>query len=217
MRLHLPSDIHIAKVGDDIVLLDETRDEYVCLPFAASQIRLQEGGAVDIAGRETAVALMAAGFLSSAAQPRREPPPLTPRRSLAPTNLEAGPVEAFQYLASLTDLRKFRRRALSDLIRQARPQGSQRPAFLSDPVLEAVAARKLATFQRWLPWTPGQGACLYRSFLLLRLLQRSGAGAVWVFGVRTWPFSAHCWLQIGDAVLDDDPDRVAGYTPIMAV
>ena len=41
--------------------------------------------------------------------------------------------------------------------------------------------------------------------------------AVWVFGVRTWPFSAHCWLQIGDAVLDDDPERVGIYPPILAV
>ncbi|WP_312062938.1 lasso peptide biosynthesis B2 protein [Brevundimonas sp.] len=50
-----------------------------------------------------------------------------------------------------------------------------------------------------------------------RVLASRGRGATWVFGVRTWPFSAHCWLQVGDVLLDDDLDRVALYTPIMAV
>lgn len=40
---------------------------------------------------------------------------------------------------------------------------------------------------------------------------------VWVFGVRTWPFAAHCWIQIGDLVVGDVLDRVRGYTPIRAV
>jgi hypothetical protein len=74
-----------------------------------------------------------------------------------------------------------------------------------------------AAFTRLMPWVPGQGACLHRAFLLLFMLRRAGADAVWVFGVRTWPFSAHCWVQVGDAVLDDDPERVSRYTPIMAV
>ena len=56
-----------------------------------------------------------------------------------------------------------------------------------------------------------------RSFVLLRFLQRSGGKATWVFGVRTWPFGAHCWLQLGDVALDDDPARLVGYAPILAV
>jgi hypothetical protein len=36
-----------------------------------------------------------------------------------------------------------------------------------------------------------------------------------VFGVRTWPFHAHCWLQCDDVVLDDQADRVAAYAPIL--
>jgi hypothetical protein len=74
-----------------------------------------------------------------------------------------------------------------------------------------------AAFIRLMPWAPYQGACLHRAFLLLFMLRASGADAIWVFGVRTWPFSAHCWLQVGDSVLDDDPERVSLYTPILAV
>jgi hypothetical protein len=52
--------------------------------------------------------------------------------------------------------------------------------------------------------------------MLLRLLHAKGLDAHWVFGVRTWPFQAHCWLQCEDLVLDDQPDRVRAFTPIMA-
>lgn len=84
-----------------------------------------------------------------------------------------------------------------------------------DQVAAAMAEARL--FDRWMPWIPGQGQCLYRAYLLRAFLASRGRGSTWVFGVRTWPFSAHCWLQIGDVLLDDDPDRVALYAPIMTV
>ena len=55
------------------------------------------------------------------------------------------------------------------------------------------------------------------SCVLLRFLQRSGLDARWVFVVRTWPFAAHCWLQLEDTVLDDMVERLAAYEPILAV
>jgi hypothetical protein len=48
----------------------------------------------------------------------------------------------------------------------------------------------------------------------LRIL---GFDADWIIGVRTWPFMAHCWLQVGAVALDDDVERLAAYTPILAV
>lgn len=77
--------------------------------------------------------------------------------------------------------------------------------------------REHADGREHLPFVPGQGECLYRACLLRSYLAGRGLGSSWVFGVRTWPFAAHCWLQCGDLVLDDDPDRVALYTPILVV
>ena len=68
-----------------------------------------------------------------------------------------------------------------------------------------------------LPWLPFQGQCLHRAFMLRRLLARRGLSVHWVFGVRTWPFMAHCWLQAGDTLVADDLDRVLGFTPILVV
>jgi hypothetical protein len=101
-------------------------------------------------------------------------------------------------------------RSLAHLLMLAR----RRPAAPASP---EAAARRSALFTRWAPWIPFQGACLYRAFFLLNFLRREGLGAHWVFGVRTWPFGAHCWLQAGDLVLDDDLDRVRRYTPILVV
>lgn len=56
-----------------------------------------------------------------------------------------------------------------------------------------------------------------RSYLQLQYLHRLGLDADWVIGVRTWPFMAHCWLQVGAVALDDDVERLIPYTPILVV
>ena len=80
---------------------------------------------------------------------------------------------------------------------------------------ERDVVRLAAIFQKLSPWLPMTGKCLVRSFVLRRFLQRSGVDADWVFGVRTWPFSAHCWLQLGDRALDDHAERLDASTPIL--
>jgi hypothetical protein len=73
----------------------------------------------------------------------------------------------------------------------------------------------IAVFRRVAPWLPLDGACLFRSGFLLGYLESLGHRVDWVFGVRTWPFRAHCWLQAGDVALDDEAERLIAYHPIM--
>ena len=77
--------------------------------------------------------------------------------------------------------------------------------------------RRVAVFQALMPWAPFPGACLFRSYLLLRFLQRGGDDARWVIGVRTWPFEAHCWLQIDDVALDERCERLVRFQPLLAI
>ena len=70
-------------------------------------------------------------------------------------------------------------------------------------------------FRTLWPWSPVQGACLFQALVLRLFVRRGGAACDWVFGVRTWPFSAHCWLQSGDLVLNDLAERVGAYRPIL--
>lgn len=59
--------------------------------------------------------------------------------------------------------------------------------------------------------------CLARSLALVDNLHRAGSDATVVLGVLAMPFSAHCWLQAGDRVLNDHLDRVSLFTPILAI
>jgi hypothetical protein len=68
-----------------------------------------------------------------------------------------------------------------------------------------------------LRFVPFQGECLFRAFMLLCFLRLGDCDARWVIGVKTYPFLAHCWLQVGRTVLDDAAERVCGFTPILTV
>ena len=59
--------------------------------------------------------------------------------------------------------------------------------------------------------------CLPRSIALSLRLARRGIHAHIVIGVRSDPFGAHCWVQHGEAVLNDTAEEVLRYTPILVV
>jgi hypothetical protein len=57
--------------------------------------------------------------------------------------------------------------------------------------------------------------CLYDSLALIEFLALHGLYPDWVFGVRTRPFAAHCWVQQHDVVFNDTVDHATGFSPIM--
>ena len=211
----LAPDVHLILSGDDVVILDVRADAYLCVPGAAASIRLRSlDGALTVADPALEADLLAAGVIAAATGapcPAWTLPPL-PRRSavtapLPPPNWRDLP----QMLACVLDVaRAYRGKSLRELIRAAEPSGQTRKPVGVTPEL----LRLVAQFHRWVPYAPVSGKCLLRAFMLLRLLRRHGHNARWVFGVRTWPFQAHCWLQVGDMVLDDDFDRLVAFQPI---
>jgi hypothetical protein len=62
-----------------------------------------------------------------------------------------------------------------------------------------------------------EGRCLLHALVLTRFLGRYGFFPDWIFGVATQPWAAHSWVQWGDFLLDTNPEKVCGYTPIFAV
>lgn len=73
-----------------------------------------------------------------------------------------------------------------------------------------------ATFERIRPIVPKSGRCLPKSMMMLAFLRRHGVDADWVFGVQTFPFEAHCWVEYQGVVLSDTLEHVRWYTPIVA-
>lgn len=209
----LAEGVHAATVGDDVVFLSITADRYQCLPSAAGLLDLDVAkGSLRIHHDALAGALGRAGLIARGTPtPRRAAPPL-PTATLAAGPFDLPGRRDLQALAcSAVDIAlSYRGRPLASLLAAVDASRAQRGAPRHG--LEAV----VAAFHRWAPWAPVSGKCLLRSFMLLRGLHRHGLDATWVFGVRTWPFSAHCWLQVDGVALDEHPARLAAFTPILA-
>lgn len=59
--------------------------------------------------------------------------------------------------------------------------------------------------------------CLVRALTVKSLCNQNGIKAKLVFGVSANPFAAHCWVQIGRAVLVGGFEQARLYTPILVV
>jgi hypothetical protein len=75
----------------------------------------------------------------------------------------------------------------------------------------------IAAFKNLRPLYPRPYLCLFDSLALLEFLASYGSFPRVVFGVVADPFQAHCWLQEGNVVLDDDLERVGRYKPILSM
>jgi hypothetical protein len=60
-------------------------------------------------------------------------------------------------------------------------------------------------------------ACLYDSLAAFEFLSHYGVFPSIVIGVRASPFSAHCWIQHEDSVLNGQPAYCAEFVPILVV
>lgn len=77
--------------------------------------------------------------------------------------------------------------------------------------------RKLTSiFHGLRPYYPRGYLCRFDSLALIEFLAGYEQYPIWVFGVKSQPFGAHCWVQDGSCVLNDSVDYVSRFTPIMA-
>jgi hypothetical protein len=217
----LAPDVYAVGVNGDLVFLDVGRDGYACLPQGEQSARLSpDRRQLAISDPDLAAELALAGLVvGSADAPQAEtnlgvetllPPPT--RSALLDHYVRPQARDAAEATVALTDLVfAYRGRRFSQIL------GAVRRPRVETPRLSAELIATVEVFHRWAPFAPTSAKCLLRAFMLLRLLRRRRLDALWVFGVRTWPFHAHCWLQCEDTVLDDQPDRIRAFTPIMIV
>lgn len=202
--------IHLARVGADIVVLDVPSDAYKCLPDTAAAIVIAPSGSVVVTDGDLAAALQAVGLLQTGRPRSPRITPTTAGRELPADLGRPSPARVALTAARLTgSTLAFQGKTLVQLLASA---GQLSTAANPKTDLQAVAA----AYREALPWIPREGECLQRAFLLKRLLSQAGIASDWVFGVRTWPFAAHCWIQVDDVVVGDSVERTRHYTPIMA-
>ena len=216
MTLALAPHVHLAVLGEDVVLLDTRADSYMCVPDGVALLcPSHDLAAVAPPDAATAAALAQAGLVLRAGEAVPRPRPRRPAADVGgPTGTPLTLRDAVRLAGALWDLAwRYRGRPLREILLYV-SRVDVRPA---DEHTAAETLRLAGLFNRVVVWLPIPRKCLVRSFVLLRFLQRSGLNAHWVFGVTTWPFRAHCWLQLADTALDDHAERIVGYEPILAV
>lgn len=208
-QARLATGIHAVRAGRDLILLDLAADDYLCLPECGP---LEISGAVVRGPMEALLRLAAEELLQSdrTPAPHREVPPPLPRTALTLLDTVRPTFRDLATFAMIWLDAARRRPTLYDLARQVQGRSGRRDD------LAAIAAR-VEVFNRILPLAPWTGACLLQAELLLRFLNAADLDADWVFGVRTWPFLAHCWLQIGDVCVSQVPETLTIYRPIMVI
>lgn len=213
MTQHLAAHAAAANVDGDIVILDVVGGHYYCLPGAAAAFDFTNG-ARRIIDEGLAEDLAAADLTDQRPQPVSRTLLPTPVRQLDGTgDVRLDWRERWHAVTAYGEmLRVYYATPFGRVLTLARTVGNQ-GTDRDTPKLR----RQVLAFRQWLPWAPFPGVCLFRSRMLLAFLRKSGLNATWVFGVRTWPFEAHCWLQVEDLVLDDTLDNVRNFTPIFTV
>lgn len=223
-RYVLREDLSFCEAGGRLVFLDIEQDRYLRLPAAleATLVSYLSGKPpMDLDVSE----LVARDILveQPAAPCQRRPTAKTPTRSAMEMPSPAQPVrilEALEVLVIVTHtqltlkLRPFRQ--VLDLLTglPGRPPARSRsPRDASERnIIEAAAV-----FRRVRLYIPIGMRCLVDSVAMARFLRRRGLRTRVVFGVAVDPFSAHCWVQAGDLVLNDTLGNVTSHTPIRVV
>lgn len=147
-----------------------------------------------------------------------------PTRSSLELTAGSGPIRMTAILKVFMIVRHTRRQlrtqalkdVLDDLMRYR--EGSRLNAAASGPH-EARILDLAGLFVRARLYVPFETSmsCLLDSVALTKYLAEHDLSANIVFGVTSDPFSAHCWVQCGDLVLNDTVGNAAAYTPIRVI
>ncbi len=124
------------------------------------------------------------------------------------------------WMAVIATQRQLRRQPLLQVlsgIAAYRLAKSGGPATAPGGRVESCLLNATAAFRRARPYVPVETVCLLDSIALVRFLAWRGLYAELVFGVTDDPFSAHCWVQSGDLVLNDTVGDVGAHTPIRVI
>jgi Transglutaminase-like superfamily len=224
--------------GQHVVLMDLERDKYVAVVPAHRLARWVRGWPVgtvqtesprdDSEGADPLVSQMLAhGMLVSDPHVGKPAVPVAtarPQRGLVEFDLDvrpqAGAAQLWRFARSYLQAQlSLKLRPIQSIVEAVRDRKARQYAKRVPQPADPAHLRSLATaFARLRPlFYTLRCACLLDSLTMLHFLSAEGIHPDWVFGVKTEPFDAHCWVQCGEVLLNDVPDRVRQYSPILVV
>lgn len=206
VSLVVNASVHIANAGGVLVFLDLAADRYCAFDRSWSERALSpDGDTVSVQERLNKAGLGGGPHQKTLAitlHPRATRDASIHDRLASPASAPA------VFLGRARAAAAFRRHSIESIVaRRAlmRAHGKDRIPPREE-ILRYCATEVLAR---------REGDCLTRALGLLLHLGRRGSGLDWVFGVTGAPFSAHCWIQAGDEVLNDSIEVTRAYTPIL--
>jgi hypothetical protein len=207
----LPNQVSFCEVSGRLIFLDLLHDRYFCLrPAAEAAFRnkLPIGSE-----QQTDEAFRAVDDRPVALLARTVP---TATRSVLdqPAIARPGWAEVACACAALLAARaSLRRRGLAATVSRMREIMAAR----SNSIQASTSERIARAFMRADLVLSPLDQCLPRSIALASTLARRGISASLVIGVRLRPFLAHSWVQSGTLLLNDRPDVVCTFVPILVV
>ncbi|MBB3344601.1 lasso peptide biosynthesis B2 protein [Luteimonas sp. RC10] len=225
MALHLRSDLSHCQVDGKLVFLDVAKDHYFRLSEALER-RFLAYLRDDCSAADTA-RLVDAGLLIVGEAPASS----EPKYARSPVRRSA--MEQAQFVLHATVLERLdtvRTVTLSQLALKTQPlayvlsalevERERRMVLIPAPQQnrdDEAYIKATAAFLAARPYAPIETRCLVDSIALIRFLARRRLPADLVFAVTGTPFSAHCWVQVGDLVLNETLGNTQAHTPIRVV
>lgn len=219
--LRIRDQLYHCRSGDRTIFLDIGADRYFCLPPELDQLFLRFQETHPGKDEQDFEPLIKNAVLVPSSQSPTRIESLVPPRptlnaikrygnglSLTLTSKAVG----YQLLAR----HKLNRTVLSEILNSMAAR-SRANRLREEPASIGQIWRIVAAFDRSGIILGIADQCLIRSLSMLMMLHRVGAAPYLVFGVRTNPFSAHCWIQEGDVVLNDSPEHARLFEPILAI
>lgn len=230
-RYWLPPHVFLCRVLDAVVFLDLRNDAYPTLTHDQVQVlgSVVHGWPVPpVSGREDyasrlADKLVGAGLLTCDAGIGRPATPVSLDTAEVPAAIGVGGTA--RRPIRLADIANFliawtaasytlRRRGLQASIEAVKVRKRNRRALPHDA---DELAHLVFLYRRLRCYAFAvRNRCLLHSLILVHFLARYGVFPLLVMGVRLRPSGAHAWVQQGPLVLDDTPEHVRAYTPILA-
>lgn len=218
--MRLRSNVHWCDCEGRAVFLDLEADRYFCLSRTANEafLRLAEGRMGPRDG-ERLEGMIARGILiESCADSVIERPAFLERPTCdypAGSTGEVGLLHLAEALAAeIRAVSSLRRKPLREVLAIAARRGTRAIASANrDRAVRTIIASSNAISLV----TRTHNRCLARALAVHSMCRKRGIDPKLVLGVTGHPFAAHCWVQLGTAVLVGGFEQVRLYSPILVV
>lgn len=219
--LRVRDHLYHCRSGDRTIFLDIDANRYFCLSdelermFQAFKATIMPGDDKDFA------ALSERGILVYDPLAVRNIDPIVPPYPTRNLRVEGSPgwnlTRTAQALAHHALVRrKVRHASFSTIIDDLTARSKKVRLALVLPPADEIA-RIVSAFDKAGLILGVADQCLIRSISMLAMMHRVGAAPYLIFGVRTNPFSAHCWIQDAEVVLNDAAEHARLFEPILTV